>query len=83
MSLAAMLMLATLFLEPLNLPPKARLWLFFPLVLCIAIVYRATRARTAAELPLPVLRIFFNTSAAMIALAAGFYILHQIVIRWY
>ena len=82
MSLTTIFLLATLFLEPLNLPPKARLWLFFPLVLCIAVVYRASRARTAAELPWPVLRIFFNTSAAMVALAAGFFILHQIVIRW-
>lgn len=72
----------TPFVNPLKLPDGTRLWLVLPLLLCVAAVYRVTRARTAAELPLPILTTFFNILIGMVLIAAGAYIAHEIVLRY-
>ncbi len=74
--------LATLFVHPLTLPAGARLWMVIPLVLCIAVVYRATRSRQVAELPLASLKAALNILVGMVAIAVGFYGLHEAVLRW-
>ncbi len=71
--------LAVLFLHPIQVPIVARLWLFLPLALCVAAVYRATRARTAAELPWATFITFINIVLAMVAIAAAAYILNVLV----
>lgn len=76
------LSLAALFLHPVELPYAMRLWMFFPLALCIATVYRATRAESPRELPLPTLITFAQIVGGMFAIAGGFYLLHQLVLRY-
>ena len=73
---------AILFIHPLKLPPGGRLWMFLPLALCIAAVYRATRARTPAELPFATLMTFVNIVLGMCLIAFGFYVVHEAVLRW-
>lgn len=73
---------ATLFVEPLKLPAGARLWMFLPLALCIAVVYQGTRAETAREIVWPATRTFINLVLGMTAIAVGFYIAHQLALRW-
>jgi len=71
------------FLHPVKLPPGTRLWMFFPLVLCIAAVYRATRARSVRQMPKGTLITFVNISVGMIAIAIAFYLVHQTVLRFF
>jgi hypothetical protein len=77
---SAGMMLAQLFVRPLDLPYAARLWMFFPLVLCIAAVYRATRARSATELLRPTLITFMNIVVGMCLIALAAYLVHQFVL---
>lgn len=66
---------------PWPLPNSARLWLFLPLALCIATVYRATRARTVYDLPKGILLTFVNIVVGMSAIAIGLYVIYEIAIR--
>jgi hypothetical protein len=76
-------LLAMLFVRPIELPPWLRLWMFLPLALCIAVVYRATRVRTAAELPRATVVTFLNIVIGMIAIAVAAYALHELVLRFF
>lgn len=69
------------FVHPLTLPPGARLWMLLPLVACIAVVYRATRARTLGELPRATVITFINIVVGMWGIALAAYALHQAVLR--
>lgn len=80
MQFSSLLIGAIPLLEPLHLPFN-RLWMFPPLVLCVALVYRATRARRVEELLLPTLRTFFNIMLGMVALAVAFYFIHMAAVR--
>ena len=76
------LSLAALFVHPLKLPPGGRLFLFFPLALCIAIVYRVTRAERAAELPWPTIKNFLAIVLGMWAIALAFFAAHQLSLHF-
>lgn len=82
MNLLLALSLATLFVHPIALRPGVRLWLFFPLAACIALVYQATRVNHAGVIGRPALRTFINLVVGMIAIALGFYLLHQVAVRF-
>jgi len=70
------------FIHPLKLPAGARLWMMFlPLAACIAIVYRATRTRTARELPRATLITFLNIVVGMCLVAIAAYAIHEAVLR--
>jgi hypothetical protein len=71
-----------LFVHPIRLPPGGRLWMFLPLALCIAMVYRATRARNVRELPRPTIVNFIQIVIGMIVIAIAFYVFHAIVLWW-
>jgi uncharacterized membrane protein YbjE (DUF340 family) len=75
--------LGLLFLHPLKLPVGARLWMLLPLVLCVALVYRATRARDAQQLFKPTLLTFVNIIVGMAAIAVAFYFVHHAAIRFF
>lgn len=75
-------LLATLFVEPIALPSTWRFWMMFPLVACVALVYRATRARTAGELLWPTVVNFFQIVIGMGLIAAAFYVAHWAAIRF-
>ena len=66
---------------PWPMSARTHLLLFLPLVLCIALVYRATRARRARDLLWPTLVAFLNITLGMVAIAVGFYVVYEIVIR--
>jgi len=68
------------FLHPVKLPPGARLWTFFPLILCVAVVYRATRSRSVRDMPRATAATFAYICVGMIAIAAAFYLLHRLVL---
>jgi len=70
------------FIHPLKLPPGARLWMFLPLAACIAVVYRATRARSARELPRATAKTFANIVVGMCLIAAAAYGLHEAVLHF-
>ena len=57
------------------------MWMFLPLVLCIAVVYRATRARSLDKMPRATLFTFVNISVGMVAIAAAFYLVNQVALR--
>lgn len=75
-------LLATLFVEPIALPSTWRFWMMFPLVACVALVYRATRAQTAGELLWPAVVNFFQIVIGMGLIAAAFYAAHWAAIRF-
>lgn len=75
--------LGWLFVHPLSLPPGARFWMMLPLVACVALVYRATRARTVRDLPKSTGLTFISIIAGMAAIAAGFYIVHLLAKRYF
>ncbi len=69
------------FIHPVKLPtPSARLWMVLPLVLCVAAVYRATRARDVREMPRATLLTFLNIMIGMVAIAVAFYLVHHLVV---
>jgi hypothetical protein len=74
--------LGLLFLHPLKLPAGARLWMFLPLAMCIAVVYRGTRARAARELPRATVITFIHIVVGMILIALAAYALHALVLWW-
>ena len=74
--------LGLLFLHPLKLPAGARLWMFLPLAMCIAVVSRGTRARTARELPRAAVITFIHIVIGMVLIALAAYALHALVLRW-
>lgn len=79
--LAFALTLAQVFIKPIKLFPGGRLWMFLPLALCVALVYRATRSRTVDELPKSTAHTFVNIVLGMALVAVGFYVLHEVVLR--
>ena len=68
------------FVNPIALPASVRLWMFLPLALCIAVVYRATRARTPRDLIRPTLITFVQIVLGMTLIAIGFFVLHRLVL---
>ena len=68
------------FLHPVKLPDGARMWMLLPLVLCIAAVYRATRARNLGRMPRATLITFVNITVGMAAIAVAFYLVHHAVL---
>ncbi len=75
--------LGVLFVNPLPFPSDARLWMLLPLLLCVATVYRACRARHVRELPLATVLTFLNILIGMLLIAAGFYVLHLLVLKFF
>lgn len=67
-------------LHPIALPTSARLWMFPPLALCIAIVYRATRARAQDQLFRGSLITFVNIVIGMWLIALAAYLVHAIAL---
>ncbi|MBK9126536.1 MAG: hypothetical protein IPM13_01905 [Phycisphaerales bacterium] len=82
MMLGGSLVLGWLMLHPITLPDSWRLWMLLPLVACVALVYRATRARQASELPWPTVKTFFQILAGMVLIALGFWVAHWAAIRF-
>jgi len=78
---AALVLLAMWFVEPLKLPTGARLWMFLPLALCVATVYRATRARSPRELPVATVLTLVQITVIMALIAVGFLLLHLAIIH--
>jgi hypothetical protein len=79
---ATTLLAGWLFLHPVDLPNSARLWMLLPLVACVATVYRATRARTVAEMPAATVISFVQIIVGMAAIALAFYLAHVIAMRY-
>jgi hypothetical protein len=76
-------LLGWLFIQPLNLPHGARLWMLLPLVACVAAVYRASRARHPGEMLRSTVLTFLNIVIGMLAIAVGFYLVHAAVLRFF
>ncbi|MGE0479397.1 MAG: hypothetical protein AB7Q17_02885 [Phycisphaerae bacterium] len=70
------------FIHPIKLPFGARLWMLIPLVVCVALVYRATRAKSAKNLAWPTALTSINIIVGMALIAFGFYAAHEIVLAW-
>lgn len=75
------MLLGWLFVHPVPLPDHWRLRMLLPLLACVAAVYRATRARRAAEMPKSTVVTFVNILLGMAALALAFYGAHWLVLR--
>lgn len=69
------------FVYPIKLPAGARLWTFLPLALCVAVVYRATRAKRPDELIRRTPLTFLSIVGGMWAIALAAYGVHQLVLR--
>ncbi|MCG3126554.1 MAG: hypothetical protein CHACPFDD_01401 [Phycisphaerae bacterium] len=71
------------FVNPIPVRPGVRLLMLLPLALCVAVVYRAIRARTLRGLPWYALLTFLNIVGGMALLAIGFYVLHEFVLHFW
>lgn len=69
------------FINPIELPVRLRLWMFLPLAACIAVVYRATRARTTEGLLRRAAVTWINVVVGMWLLALAALGLHEAVLR--
>lgn len=70
------------FINPIPVRPGVRLLMLLPLALCVAVVYRAIRARTLRGLPWYTMVTFLNIVGGMALLAVGFYVLHEFVLQF-
>ncbi len=68
---------------PWPITPAGKLWLFLPLVMCVAVVYRATRSRTVRHLPWDTLVTFINIVVGMCVIAIAFYVTYEVVIYFF
>jgi hypothetical protein len=75
--------LGWLFVSPLKLPAGTRLWMMLPLVACVALVYRATRARDVRRMPRATVVTFVNIVVGMALVAVAFYLVHIGVKRFF
>lgn len=73
--------LAWLFVNPIDLPSGARLWMLLPLIICVALVYRATRIRTAQKLWKSTITTSVNILVGMLLIAGAFYVAHLLAQR--
>ncbi len=81
MTTAMLTLLAwTPFIHPLVLPSSARLWMFPPLALCIALVYRAARAPSTEKLLRRSSITFINIVVGMWSIALAVYGIHALVL---
>lgn len=71
-------------INPLKLAQGWRLAMFFPLALCVALVYRATRARDAANTRFVLFTVmtYVQIVAGMAAIAIAFYAIDEFRRRW-
>lgn len=69
------------FVNPITLPTSARLWMFPPLALFIAMVYRASRARSTDGMLRGTLITFANIVVGMWLIAIGVYVVHMLALR--
>ena len=74
--------LGWVFVNPLKLPAGARLWMLLPLVACVAVVYRATRARRLRDMPRSTVFTFLNIVVGMALIAIAFCLAHAAARRW-
>lgn len=70
------------FIDPVALPIWLRLWMFPPLAIAIAVVYRVTRARDTAGLLRGSIFTTINIILGMWAIAIGVYLMHALVLRY-
>ncbi len=56
--------------------------MMLPLVACVALVYRATRARGVRDMPRATVVTFINTVVGMALIAVAFYLVHLAVRRF-
>lgn len=66
-------MLATLFINPIELPSWAILWAVLPLCLAASIVYKTVRVSTLDQLPREILHMFAYILAGLIIMGALLY----------
>jgi hypothetical protein len=71
-----------LVIHPIRLPDGWRLVMLLPLAACVALVYRASRARTVRELARPTVITFLNIVIGMFLIALAFYIAHMLVLKF-
>jgi hypothetical protein len=76
-----LLTLGWLFVNPLKLPANW-IWMLLPLVACVAVIYRATRARNVRGMIRPTLLTFINIVGGMALIAVVFYLVHMGVKRF-
>ncbi len=73
---------AAIFMQPLKLPAGATLWMLLPLLGCVAVVYRATRVQSPRHMPKGTVLTFINILVGMFLVAAAFYLVHMLVVRY-
>lgn len=70
------------FIQPLPIAPWMRLWMFLPLAFCVAVVYRATRAKESDRILRAAFFSFLNITIGMVAIALAAYLVHWLALRW-
>lgn len=72
-------LLATVFLHPLQIVGWQRMLLLFPLSLAIAIVYKTTRCEKLRDIPLASLVLWVTIVAGMYAVGVGMYVVYELM----
>jgi hypothetical protein len=70
------------FINPIRISVTTRLLMYFPLAICVALVYRGTRSRSVSELPWPTVRVFFSIVIGMTLIAIAAYVIHELVLHY-
>lgn len=81
-ALAGLLAIGIPFIQPLPIAGWMRLWMFLPLAFCVAVVYRATRARETDRILRSAFFSFVNISVGMVLIALAAYGIHWLALRW-
>lgn len=70
-------MIATLFVHPLNVSATAAFWLLLPLLLAVAVIYKAVRAPDLRRIGLGIASLMVYMVAGLAALGAALWLIHQ------
>ena len=68
-------MIATLFVNPLQIPSSLALWLVIPLCAAVAVVYKAMRVQDVRRLARETVGLFLYMMGGLAVLGAGLWIL--------
>ena len=72
--LASMLIEALGILQPVPYD-SGRLWMFLPLALIVAVVYKALKVEDVRQVPIAALLLWVTIMAGMVAVWAGLYVI--------
>jgi hypothetical protein len=74
------MMLAMLFVHPMEISTTTALWLVLPLCLCVTVVYKTVRTHNLQQLPRQIAVLMAYITGGLVVLAVGLWLVQQLFV---